>query len=154
MKKAKIFVPFLIIIIGISIVFIDTYNTTIEDLIYEQASIDNTSPLNSKIAEIEDDDIILYLYETEDMRLGYATIKINDSIFNKYSLCSVENIDSSLIEKKGIEHHYTEQGLNFSYGVIANPSEEYYQYEGRKYKLNIFDFNNITIGAFIYNENK
>ena len=88
------------------------------------------------------------------MRLGYATVKINDSIFNKYSLCSVENVDTSLIKEKEIVHHYTEQGLNFSYGVIANPSEKYYQYTDQKYELNIFDYNNITIGVFIYNESK
>lgn len=152
-EKTKIFIPIFIIIIGISIVLADTYNTTIEDLIYEQASTDNTSPVHSKIAEIEDDGIILYLYETEDMRLGYATVKINDSIFNKYSLCSVENVDISLIKEKEIIHNYTEQGLNFNYGIIANPSEKYYQYEGEKYELNIFDFNNITIGVFIYNKN-
>lgn len=152
MKKAKIFIPFLIIIIGVSIVFIDTYQTTIEDIIYEQASIDNTSPVNSKLAEIEDGNIILYLYETEDSRLGYATIKVNDSLFNKYSLCTVENIDSSLIEKNEIIHNYTEQGLNFSYGVIFNPTDKYFQYNGNNYELNNFDFNNITIGVFLYNE--
>lgn len=154
MKKVKIFIPFLIIIIGIGIVLIDTYNTTIEDLIYEQASIDNTSPVHSKIAEINDDDIILYLYETEDKRLGYATVKINDSIFNKYSLCSVENIDTSLITEKEIVHNYTEQGLNFVYGIIANSSEKTFQYENQEYELNNFEFNNITIGVFIHNENR
>ena len=154
MKKVQIFIPFLIIIIGISIVFIDSHNTTIEDLIYEQAGIDNTSPVNYKITEIEDNDIVLYIYETKDGRLGYATIKINDSLFNKYSLCSVENIDSSLIEKKEIIHQYNEQGLNFSYGVIANPSDKYFQYNGQNYELNNFDFHNITVGVFLHDENK
>lgn len=153
MKKAKMFIPILIIIIGIGIVLADTCTVTVDDLINEQASIDNTSPVNSKIAEIKDDDIILYLYETEDARLGCAAVKINDSIFNKYSLCAVENVDASLVKEKEFIRNYTEQGMNFVYGVVANPAEKYYQYEGQKYDLSLFDFEDITIGIFVYNNN-
>lgn len=153
MKKAKMFIPLLIIIIGVSIVFIDTYNTTLDDLIYEQSSIDNTSPVNSKIAEIENGDIILYLYETKDMRLGYATFKKNNSAFNKYSLCSVENIDLEFFaNKKNIVRHYNEQNLDFTYGILVNTEDKIFEYENKEYPIEIFDFKDITFGAFVTDE--
>lgn len=152
MKKIKILIPIIIVLIGIGIVICDEANITVEDVINQQSAIDNTSPVESMIGKAESGDVSVYLYYTEDNRYGYATIKENDSFTAKFSLCSVENIDTELLEKnESIVRNYNKQELDFIYGITVNPENDTFIYENQEYRLSIFDCGDIKIGIFIKN---
>lgn len=152
MKKAKIFIPVLIVLIGIGIVVFDESNTTVEDVIYQQSAIDNTSPVDKMIGKVQSGDVSLYVYFTEDNRIGFSTIKENSSFYNKYSLCSVENISKELlISRKEIIGQYNEQQLDFNYGIIANPQNDTIDYNGQSYDLEILECDGLTLGVFLHN---
>lgn len=150
MKKIKILIPIIIVLIGI--VICDEANITVEDVINQKSAIDNTSPVESMIGKAESGDVSIYLYYTEDSRIGYATIKENDSFTAKYSLCSVENIDTELLKQnESIVRNYDKQKLDFIYGITVNPENDIFIYENQEYKLSIFDCGDFKIGIFIKN---
>lgn len=151
-KALKIIIPILIILLGVGIVFIDESNATVEDVIYQEAATGDTSPVKSMIGSEESGNINIYLYETEDGRLGFATIEESDSLLgNKYSLCTVENITEQLLKNNQIHREYDKQGMDFYYGVIANPSADSITYKGKNIKLKILDYNGYKIGIYILN---
>lgn len=151
MNKTKILIPIIIVLIGIGIVICDEANITVEDVIFQQSAIDNTSPVEHIIGTAKSGNLGIYLYFTEDNRIGYATIKENDSLFNKYSLCTVENISEELlINKKEIYQQYNEQQLDFYYGIIVNPQSDSIVYENQSFDLEIMDCNEYKIGIFIF----
>lgn len=151
-KALKIIIPILIILLGVGIVFIDESNATVEDVIYQEAATGDTSSVKSMIGSEESGNINIYLYETEDGRLGFATIEESDSLLgNKYSLCTVENITEQLLKNNQIHREYDKQGMDFYYGVIANPSADSITYKGKNIKLKILDYDGYKIGIYILN---
>lgn len=153
MKKVpKIIIPILIVLLGVGIVFIDESNATVEDVIYQEAATGDTSPVKSMIGSEESGNINIYLYETEDGRLGFATIEESDSLLgNKYSLCTVENITEQLLKNNQIQREYDKQGMDFYYGVIANPSADSITYKGKNIKLKTLDYDGYKIGIYMLN---
>lgn len=153
MKKVlKIIIPILIVLLGVGIVFIDESNATVEDVIYQEAATGDTSTVKSMIGSEESGNINIYLYETKDGRLGFATIEESDSLLgNKYSLCTVENITEQLLKNNQIQREYDKQGMDFYYGVIANPSADSITYKGKNIKLKILDYDGYKIGIYILN---
>ena len=62
MKKVlKIIIPILIVLLGVGIVFIDESNTTVEDVIYQEAATGDTSPVKSMIGSEKSGNINIYL---------------------------------------------------------------------------------------------
>lgn len=148
MKKARIIIPLLIIIVSVAFVFFDTSNQTIEDVINQDAATGSISPVEYKIDSIEFNNVIVYLYKAQDGRFGYATIKKDG---NSYSLCTIANIDNQmLLDKKEIIDTYSHQGLNFTYGIVVNPKDVVYEYDGNEYALNIIDTESAQIGIFLF----
>lgn len=148
MKKARIIIPLLIIIVSVAFVFFDTSNQTIEDVINQDAATGNISPVEHEIDSIEFNNVIVYLYKAQDGRIGYATIKKDG---NSYSLCTIANIDNQmLLDKKEIIDTYSHQGLNFTYGIVVNPEDVVYEYDGNEYALNIIDTESAQIGIFLF----
>lgn len=153
MKKVlKIIIPILIVLLGVGIVFIDESNTTVEDVIYQEAATGDTSPVKSMLGVEKSGNISIYIYETEDGRLGFATIEESNSLLgNKYSLCTVENITEQLLKSNQICREYDKQGMDFYCGVIANPSADSITYKGKNIKLKILDYDGYKIGIYILN---
>lgn len=140
----------LVVAVGAAIVFIDTANDTVEDVILYQSGLDNTSPVQSIIGSVQSNDIAVYIYWTEDGRFGCAAIKENASAFSRYSLCEVSDmLPAALLETGELTAHYAQQNLDFVYGVIANPESDTYIYEDEEYSLTLFDCGEFSAGLFL-----
>ena len=152
MKKAKIIIPLIVIVLSIGFVLFDSANASVEEAINLDASTGSTSAIDTVICQKEVNDIILCIYETDDGRFGYATVKDSNSLFNRYSICTIGNIDkSSLSNGKEIIEKYDKQNVDFTYGIIFNPNSEIYEYDGHSYFLTMCSYSDFNIGIFIVN---
>lgn len=150
MKKFKVGIVLLVIISLIGYVIYDTSHESIEDALIQDASISSLSSPEFIIDSISVDDIILCIYQANDGRLGYATIKYTERSFGKYSVCTNENIDQYFLHSnKVIANNYNHQGLNYMYGIVVEPENDTLDYEGHLYHLKICNYTNIKIGIFL-----
>lgn len=153
MKKVKILLPIIIIVLSLGFVVFDSANNSIEDAINIESETGSTSPVKTVIGKSEDNDVIIYIYKTEDNRFGYATVKDSKSLFNRYSVCTIGNIDESLLYSgKEIIEKYDKQNLNFTYGILFDPNDEVYEYKGNSYTLTMYEGFGYNIGVFVSNE--
>lgn len=150
MKKLKIVILVLLIVMLVGYAFYDTSNESIKDALIQDASMSSLSSPESIIDSISVDNIILCIYQADDGRLGYATIKYTDRSFNKYSVCTNENIDQHFLQSnKVIVNKYTNQGFDYIYGIVVEPENTTFDYEGHLYYLKDCNYMNIRIGVFL-----
>ena len=96
------------------------------------------------------DDIIMCIYQIKDGRLGYSTINYKNRSYNKYIVCTNENIDkSSLRTDKTIIRNYDNMGLNYMYRIVVNPTGDSFSYNSHTHTLHICTYGNIRIGYFL-----
>lgn len=155
MKYLKIIVPLFIAIALVVSVFAESKNATYEDVIEQYSADSHYSAVEQKYGTVEFGDIVVYLYKAKNGNFGYATIKCdNNSVFNKYSVCTLLNIDNSeLLKEEVLVDDYNHQGLNFTCGVVVNPKSETYNYNNENINLEIVTCENITVGVFLLDRN-
>ncbi len=150
MKKIKLAIVILAIISIICYLHYDTSNETIEDALIQDAATGSLSEPEYIIDSITVDDIIMCIYQTKDGRLGYSTINYKNRSYNKYIVCTNENIDkSSLRTDKTIIRNYDNMGLNYMYGIVVNPTGDSFSYNSHTHTLHICTYGNIRIGYFL-----
>lgn len=121
MKTKKLIISLLVVVVAVGFIFYTESNKTIEDVIYETSSVTDNAPLQTMITLIEKDDKVLAVYETTQKRIGIAVLKSNNSIFNKYELLEVSDIDRKLFPADGINNTYNLNGIKITYGLYLNP---------------------------------
>lgn len=150
MKKFRLILVFLIIAGIMGYMFYSTSNETIEDVLTQDAAIGSMSAPDYIIDNITVDNVIMCIYKTTDGRLGFSTIGYGDRSYNKYTVCTNDNIDEQLLNpEKPIVRKYSHMGFNYIYGIIVEPTSDTFDYNNCSYVLHTCDYNNIKIGYFL-----
>lgn len=152
MKKWKLIIVILSIIGILGYMYYDTSNETVEDVLVQDAATGSLSEPDYIIDSITVDNMIMCIYQTTDGILGYSTIEYKNRSYNKYTICTNENIDGHLLNAdKPIVKNYDNMGLNYVYGIVVEPSSDSFSYNNQSYTLHMCNYNNIKIGYFLEN---
>ncbi|MFR2096570.1 hypothetical protein [Eubacterium sp.] len=152
MKKIKLITIILIIVGLLGYMYYNTSNETIEEVLAQDATTGSLSEPDYIIDSITVDNMIMCIYQTTDGRLGYSTINYKNRSYNKYTVCTNENIDEYLLNTdKPIVKNYDNMGLNYIYGIVVEPSSDIFEYNNQPYTLHMCDYNNMKIGYFLEN---
>lgn len=150
MKKFRLISVVLIIAGLLGYMYYSTSNETIEDALIQDAATSSLSDPDYIIDYITVDNVIMCIYQTTDGRLGYSTINYKDRSYNKYIICTNENIDEYLINpEKPIVRNYNNMGLNYTYGIIVEPTSDNFNYNNCSYVLHTCNYKNNKIGYFL-----
>lgn len=152
MKKLKIILPIIVVVLSLGFVLFDSLNVSIEETI-NQDPAGSSFAVETMICKEKADDAILCIYETTNGRFGCATLKDSQTLFNRYSVCTLANIDdSTLLEEKEIIENYDNMNMDFTYGIIFEPDSESYEYNGESFKLKMCKYKDFNVGVFIVNQ--
>lgn len=153
MKKIKIILPIIVIVLSIGFVLFDSLNVSLEETINQDAAAGSAFAVETMICKEKADDAILCVYETTNGRFAYATLKDSQTLFNRYSVCTLANIDdSALLDEKEIIENYDNMNMDFTYGIIFEPDSESYEYNGESFKLKMCKYKDFNVGVFIVNQ--
>ena len=82
--------------------------------------------------------------------MGYSTIQYKDRSYNKYTICTNENLDQNLLQPgKTMVKNYDQMGLKYTYGIVVQPTDNSLCYDKQSYQLHTCTYNNIKIGYFL-----
>lgn len=152
MKKLKIILPIIIVVLSIGFVIYDSLNVSIEETINQDAATGTSFAVESMICKEKAGDAVLCVYETTNGRFGYATLKDSQTLFNRYSVCTLGNIDDiSLLDEKEIIEDFDNLNMDFTYGIIFEPDSEFYELNGESYKLKMCKYEEFNVGIFLVN---
>lgn len=152
MKKLKIILPIIVIVLSIGFVLFDSLNVSIEETINQDAATGSSFVVETMICKEKADDAILCVYETTNGRFAYATLKDSQTLFNRYSVCTLANIgDSALLEEKEIIENYDNMNMDFTYGIIFEPNSDSYEFNDESFKLKMCKYKDFNVGIFLIN---
>lgn len=152
MKKFRLIIVVLLIVGALGYLYYDTSNETVEDVLTQDAAVGSLSAPERIIDSFTQDNVIMCIYQTTDGRLGYATIECTDRSYNKYSVCTNENIDDNMLtSQKSIVKTYNQMGFDYVYGIVVNPTGDSFSHDNNTYTLHTCNYNNIKIGCFLEN---
>ena len=150
MKKWKIAIVILAIVGVLGYLYYETSHETLEDALAQDAATSSLSEPESIIDSTTIEDVIMCIYQTRDGRLGYSTIQYKDRSYNKYTICTNENLDQTLLQPgKTMVKNYDQMGLKYTYGIVVQPTGNSLCYDNQSYQLHTCTYNNIKIGYFL-----